>query len=90
VKVPDGVDARAVTALMLNHYNIEIGNGLGELAGRIWRIGLMGYNSRFDVVTLVVEALQRCIATVRATTAAPAASPSIASSPQTLSSPPRH
>lgn len=57
VKVPDGVDAKAVTKTMLNDYNIEIGNGLGELGGKVWRIGLMGANSRSENVDRVLEAL---------------------------------
>jgi alanine-glyoxylate transaminase/serine-glyoxylate transaminase/serine-pyruvate transaminase len=42
VKVPDGVDEAAVRKLLLEEYSIEIGAGLGPLAGKIWRVGLMG------------------------------------------------
>jgi len=63
ILVPDGVDPKAVQSYMLNTLNIEIGGGLGELAGKVWRVGLMGYNSRKDVVaTLLVgfaEALEK-------------------------------
>ncbi|KAI0564417.1 Pyridoxal phosphate-dependent transferase [Gracilaria domingensis] len=54
VKVPDGVDPKAVTKHFLEKYQIEIGNGLGELAGKVWRIGLMGYNSRMDNVAVLL------------------------------------
>ena len=61
VAVPEGVDARRVTSALLNKYNIEIGNGLGELAGKVWRIGLMGFNSRPENVVLVASALDRIL-----------------------------
>ena len=61
VTVPDGVDARKVTAALLNDYNIEIGNGLGELAGKVWRIGLMGFNSRPENVALVTTAMDKIL-----------------------------
>ena len=43
VMIPDGVDEAAVRADLLNRYNLEIGAGLGDLAGKVWRIGLMGF-----------------------------------------------
>lgn len=57
VRVPTGVDDRAVRAALLARYGIEIGGGLGQLAGRIWRIGLMGYASQRANVMLVLAAL---------------------------------
>ena len=42
VRVPDGVDEAAVRSHLLSAHNIEIGAGLGPLAGKIWRVGLMG------------------------------------------------
>lgn len=42
VTIPDGVDDAAVRTQLLNEFNLEIGAGLGELAGKVWRIGLMG------------------------------------------------
>ena len=45
VMVPEGVDEAAVRLYLLNEYNLEIGAGLGPLAGKIWRIGLMGFAS---------------------------------------------
>ena len=61
VKVPDGVDEAAVRSRMLNDHSIEIGAGLGPLAGKIWRIGLMGYNARPDVVDRALAALRQCL-----------------------------
>jgi alanine-glyoxylate transaminase/serine-glyoxylate transaminase/serine-pyruvate transaminase len=63
VRVPDGVNPQAVTRNLLENYNIEIANGLGQLAGRVWRIGLMGYNSRRENVVLLLDALARVLAT---------------------------
>jgi len=45
VIIPEGVDDAAVRSALLNDFNLEIGAGLGELAGKQWRIGLMGYGS---------------------------------------------
>lgn len=45
VTVPEGVDEAAVRSTLLNSYNLEIGAGLGSMAGKIWRIGLMGFAS---------------------------------------------
>jgi alanine-glyoxylate transaminase / serine-glyoxylate transaminase / serine-pyruvate transaminase len=61
VRVPDGVDAKATARQLLSEYNIEIGLGLGELAGKVWRIGLMGYNSRRENVVLLLEAFNRVL-----------------------------
>lgn len=58
VKVPEGVDSKKLTKHLLDKYQMEIGNGLGDLAGKVWRIGLMGYNSRYDVAMTVVAALK--------------------------------
>ncbi|MFL0776935.1 MAG: alanine--glyoxylate aminotransferase family protein, partial [Prochlorococcus sp.] len=45
VSIPEGVDGKAFSLHLLNKHGIEVGGGLGSLAGKIWRIGLMGYNS---------------------------------------------
>jgi alanine-glyoxylate transaminase/serine-glyoxylate transaminase/serine-pyruvate transaminase len=58
VCIPDGVDGKAIARKLLDEYNIEIGGGLGELAGKVWRIGLMGYNSRPESVDQLITALQ--------------------------------
>jgi alanine-glyoxylate transaminase/serine-glyoxylate transaminase/serine-pyruvate transaminase len=60
-RVPDGVDAKAVCKRLLAEYNIEIAGGLGELAGKVWRIGLMGFNSRRENVELMLSALRRVL-----------------------------
>ncbi len=61
VRVPDGVDEAAVRKLLLDEFNIEIGAGLGPLAGRIWRIGLMGSGSTLATVLLFLGALERVL-----------------------------
>jgi alanine-glyoxylate transaminase/serine-glyoxylate transaminase/serine-pyruvate transaminase len=46
VRIPEGVDGKAFSLHLLNTHGIEVGGGLGALAGKVWRIGLMGYNSQ--------------------------------------------
>lgn len=62
VRIPSGVDDLAVRKRLLSEFGIEIGGGLGEFKGKAWRIGLMGYNSRPDVVLLFLGALEQCLA----------------------------
>ena len=57
VRIPDGVEDLPVRRRLLNDFGIEIGAGLGALAGKIWRIGLMGASSSEDSVARVLEAL---------------------------------
>lgn len=57
VSVPDGVDEAAVRQRLLQDYNLEIGAGLGALAGKIWRIGLMGHAANLNNVVLCLSAL---------------------------------
>jgi alanine-glyoxylate transaminase/serine-glyoxylate transaminase/serine-pyruvate transaminase len=57
VRVPNGVDAKAVSRQLMSNYNIEVGGGLGELGGKVWRIGLMGYNSQPEHVDTLLHAL---------------------------------
>lgn len=66
VKIPDGIDEALVRRRMLNDYNIEIGAGLGALAGKVWRIGLMGQSSSARHVTLVLAALQGVLTSINA------------------------
>jgi alanine-glyoxylate transaminase/serine-glyoxylate transaminase/serine-pyruvate transaminase len=61
VGIPDGVDDAAVRAKLLSDYDLEIGAGLGALAGKVWRIGLMGYASNRTNVNLCVAALADAI-----------------------------
>jgi len=58
VTIPDGVDEAAVRAQLLNEFNLEIGAGLGSLAGKVWRIGLMGHSSRAENILLCLSALE--------------------------------
>jgi alanine-glyoxylate transaminase/serine-glyoxylate transaminase/serine-pyruvate transaminase len=62
VCVPDGVDEAAVRKHLLDEFNIEIGAGLGPLAGKIWRVGLMGSSSAPRLVFLLQGALERALA----------------------------
>jgi alanine-glyoxylate transaminase / serine-glyoxylate transaminase / serine-pyruvate transaminase len=61
VRVPDGVDAKAVAGQLLHDYNIEIAGGFSKLAGKVWRVGIMGFNSRRENVLLLLEALRRVL-----------------------------
>lgn len=58
VRIPDGMDDLAGRKLLLNEFGIEVGGGLGDLKGKAWRIGLMGYNSQPKNVLLVLAALE--------------------------------
>ncbi len=55
VKIPKGIDGKAFALHLLNKFGVEIGGGLGELAGQVWRIGLMGYNSQKKNVEKVLN-----------------------------------
>lgn len=61
VRVPDGVDEGAVRGSLLHDYNIEIAGGLGELKGKVWRIGLMGHSSTPENVDLLLGALEKIL-----------------------------
>lgn len=58
VVIPEGVDGEAVRGAMLADFGIEIGTSFGPLAGRVWRIGTMGYNARTDAVLATLAALE--------------------------------
>jgi alanine-glyoxylate transaminase/serine-glyoxylate transaminase/serine-pyruvate transaminase len=58
IRIPDGVDDAAVRRLLLEDYGLEIGAGLGVMAGRIWRIGLMGHASNMRNVLVCLGALE--------------------------------
>ena len=62
VRVPDGVDEPSVRTQLLDEFNIEIGAGLGPLAGKIWRVGLMGASSSPRLVLLLRGALESALA----------------------------
>ena len=61
VRIPEGVDGARIQSRLMKDYNIEIAGGLGELKGKVWRIGLMGYSSRLENVTLLLAALEECL-----------------------------
>jgi alanine-glyoxylate transaminase/serine-glyoxylate transaminase/serine-pyruvate transaminase len=63
VRVPPGVDDMAVRRRLLQEFNIEIAGGLGELKGKVWRIGLMGHSSRTENVKLLLAALEEILRT---------------------------
>ena len=72
VRIPEGVDGKAFSAHLLNNHGIEIGGGLGALAGKVWRIGLMGYNSQEANVDRLLNLLDQELPGFRS------ASPSVA------------
>ena len=61
VTVPNGIDEAKVRSTLLTEHNIEIGAGLGALAGKIWRIGLMGYTSNEKNVTEFLSAFKKTL-----------------------------
>jgi len=61
VRIPEGVEDTAVRGALLHRYGIEIGGGLGELKGRVWRIGLMGESSTPGNVLLLLNALGKLL-----------------------------
>ena len=61
VCVPDGVDEASVRSRLLNEFRIEIGAGLGPLAGKIWRIGLMGHTARPENVDRFLDAMRQTL-----------------------------
>lgn len=66
IRVPDGVDEAAVRARLLNDYSLEIGAGLGAMAGKIWRVGLMGYAANRKNVLLCLGALDAVLSDMKA------------------------
>jgi alanine-glyoxylate transaminase/serine-glyoxylate transaminase/serine-pyruvate transaminase len=62
VRIPDGVDDAAVRRTLLLEYGIEIGGGLGSLAGRVWRVGLMGHTAQRRNVVSFLGALESVLA----------------------------
>jgi alanine-glyoxylate transaminase / serine-glyoxylate transaminase / serine-pyruvate transaminase len=61
VRVPENVDAKAVAGRLLRDYNIEIAGGFSKLAGKVWRVGLMGHNSRPENVLALLAALREVL-----------------------------
>lgn len=61
VYIPDGVDGEAIRTAMRRDFEIEIGTAFGPLAGRIWRLGAMGYNAMKHKVLITLAALEACL-----------------------------
>ncbi len=61
VRIPDGINDARIRSALLNEFNIEIGGGLGQLKGKIWRIGLMGHSSTEANVLLLLHALEKLL-----------------------------
>ena len=61
IRLPDGIDDLTGRKLLLSDFGIEVGGGLGDLKGKAWRIGLMGYNSEPKNVLLVLAALEQVL-----------------------------
>jgi alanine-glyoxylate transaminase/serine-glyoxylate transaminase/serine-pyruvate transaminase len=59
--VPEGVDDAKVRARLLNEYGIEIAGGFGPLAGKVFRIGLMGHSSTEENVLLILDVLEKTL-----------------------------
>jgi alanine-glyoxylate transaminase/serine-glyoxylate transaminase/serine-pyruvate transaminase len=57
VRIPDGVNDGEVRGALLNRHGIEVGGGLGDLRGKVWRIGLMGESSNAGNVLLSLRSL---------------------------------
>ena len=66
VTIPDGVDEGMVRTALLDLYGLEIGAGLGALAGKVWRIGLMGYACNQKNVLLCLGALDAVLTSMHA------------------------
>jgi alanine-glyoxylate transaminase/serine-glyoxylate transaminase/serine-pyruvate transaminase len=62
VSLPPGVDDASMRRALLDHYDIEVGGGVGEFAGRMWRVGCMGHTARPQNVTLLLGALEELLA----------------------------
>lgn len=61
VRIPEGVDDLKGRKFLLERFGIEVGGGLGDFKGKVWRIGLMGYNSKPSVVLLALAALEQAL-----------------------------
>ena len=61
IKIPEGIDDAGVRAILLKDYHIEIGGGLGPLASKIWRIGLMGETAKKENIQRLMDALKNIL-----------------------------
>ena len=62
VVIPDGVDDLKLRRYLLDKFKLDIGGGFGRLAGKVWRVGLMGYSSSADNVMFFIPAISRALA----------------------------
>jgi alanine-glyoxylate transaminase/serine-glyoxylate transaminase/serine-pyruvate transaminase len=62
VRIPESLDDVPTRLRLLEAYNIEIGVGLGEFAGKVWRIGLMGCSCTENHVNVLLAALRNIMA----------------------------
>jgi alanine-glyoxylate transaminase/serine-glyoxylate transaminase/serine-pyruvate transaminase len=83
IRVPEGVNEAEVRRRLLEEFSIEIGAGLGPLAGRIWRVGLMGAGSTLSNVLLFLTALERVLSSAGYRTASTSAAVAAAESAAT-------
>jgi len=58
IRVPEGIDWAAVIKNSMDKFNVEIAGGLGPSAGKVWRVGIMGYNATDANVQLVLDAMK--------------------------------
>ncbi|TVR56941.1 MAG: alanine--glyoxylate aminotransferase family protein [Spirochaetaceae bacterium] len=61
VRCPEGIDEAKIRSRLLDEHKIEIGAGLGPLAGKIWRVGLMGHTARHENVDRLITALKHVL-----------------------------
>ncbi len=62
VKISEGIDDKVVRSRLLSEFSVEIGGGLGEFKGKLWRVGLMGESSTRANVLLFLTALEQIVA----------------------------
>ena len=62
VMIPEGVDDIKLRRYLLEKFKLDIGGGFGRLAGKVWRVGLMGYSSSADNVLFFIPAISRALA----------------------------
>lgn len=63
IRIPDGIDDATIRAALLERFNLEIGGGLGDLRGKVWRVGLMGYSSSPERILFFLSAMCHALAT---------------------------
>ena len=62
IRVPHGVDDAQVRGYLLERFNLEIGGGLGAIAGKVWRVGLMGYSSSPERILFFLSCISHALA----------------------------